>query len=126
MCVFYLVDDHDVVAAGQEGVGHPAADEPSSARDQDGFLPGVGRHLTTGGEGEKDTRTSTKKRKRMSAGFTSNRPTHGTRAESTLETTLFGLSTRKIAALCASARKRVDHEENIDRSALDDPEGINP
>lgn len=47
----HLVDDHDIVAACQEGVRHPAADEPSRPGDEDGLLSGVRWHLSTGIKG---------------------------------------------------------------------------
>lgn len=44
----HLVDDNDIVAAGQQGVRHPAPDEPGRPGDQDSLLPGVRRHLSRG------------------------------------------------------------------------------
>lgn len=43
--VYHLVDDHDIVSAGEQGVGNPAADEPSRSGDEDGLLARVRRHL---------------------------------------------------------------------------------
>lgn len=41
-----LVDDHDIVAAGQQGVRNPAPDKSGGTGDENGLLSGVGRYLS--------------------------------------------------------------------------------
>lgn len=66
----HLVDDHNIVAARQQGVRHPAADEAGRTGNQDGLLPGVRRHLIQG-------KTEKKKKERLTVSANEIHPQDG-------------------------------------------------